>query len=408
MTKAERCEFFELSAGALAALVRDGRVSAAEVVETFLQRIEARAAGNAFITTCPEYALGRAAQKPTGPLAGVPFAVKDMFFTAGIRTTYGSALFRDHVPTRTAPAVLALERAGAILVGKANQHEFAWGVTSQNPHWGTVANPARPGRVAGGSSGGNAAALADGMCTIGLGTDTGGSVRIPAACCDVIGFKPPFDVVSTRDTLPLAPSFDTVGPMARSVRDCALVYSVLTGRPVPPPRLAGVRIGVLAPSGVEDALSRLGAIVEEARLPEPEGDPTAVFMTECAVTHLPWYPRCRDQYGPDAQVKWDAAHRVTAVEYHRGLAALRELRRQARAEPDFDLFVSPTLGMDVPPVECWEPDVRAALAHYTRRFNFLGWPAIAIGNLQLAGPDDRTVLAAALAWEQAQNGHTVG
>ena len=369
-------QILNLSASALATLVRSGQISAVEVTDTFLRRIEAHASGHAFITTCPEYALRRAAQNPSGLLAGVPFAVKDMLWTAGIRTTYGSSVFRDHVPTRTATAVRALEAAGAILVGKANQHEFAWGVTSQNPHWGTVENPIRPGRVTGGSSGGNAAALADRLCTIGLGTDTGGSVRIPAACCDVVGFKPPFGMVSARGTFPLAPSFDTVGPMARSVRDCALVYSVLTSRPVPSPRLAGLRLGVLARTGFEDELSRLGATVEEIRFPEPEHDPTAVFMTECAVTHLSWYPRYRDQYGPDAQLKWDAAHRITAVEYHRGLAALRDLRRRTRREPDVDVFVSPTLGMEPPPADCWEPDVRVVMAQYTRRFNFLGWPAI--------------------------------
>ncbi|MGA2513086.1 MAG: amidase [Candidatus Limnocylindrales bacterium] len=393
----------DLSAVELAGLVRGGQVSAVEVTEVFLRRIEERIAGHAFITTCPEYALRMAARRPVGPLAGVPLAVKDMFLTAGIRTTCGSSILRDYVPKRTAAAVRTLEAAGAILVGKANQHEFAWGVTSQNPHWGTVENPVHPGRVAGGSSGGNAAALADRLCTIGLGTDAGGSVRIPAACCDVVGFRPARGVVSTAGMFCLTTSFDTVGPMARSVRDCALIYSVLTGRPIPAPRLAGLRVGVLAPTGLEDELCRLGALVEEVRLPEPEADPMAVFATECALTHLPWFPARRDEYGPDAQAKLDAAHRVTAVDYRRGLAALRGLRRRARIHPAVDLFVSPTIGTDPPSADCWEPDVRPAMLKYTRVFSYLGWPAIAIGNLQLAGRDDATVLGAALAWEQAHD-----
>jgi aspartyl-tRNA(Asn)/glutamyl-tRNA(Gln) amidotransferase subunit A len=191
--------------------------------------------------------------------------------------------------------------------------------------------------------------------------------------------------------------------MARSVRDCALIYSVLTGRPIPAPRLAGLRVGVLAPTGLEDELCRLGALVEEVRLPEPEADPMAVFATECALTHLPWFPARRDEYGPDAQAKLDAAHRVTAVDYRRGLAALRGLRRRARIHPAVDLFVSPTIGTDPPSADCWEPDVRPAMLKYTRVFSYLGWPAIAIGNLQLAGRDDATVLGAALAWEQAHD-----
>ncbi len=400
-------ELLSLSAEALAAAVRRGEVSAVEITETFLRRIDEHAGGHAFITTCPERALERAARRPSGPLAGVPLAVKDMFDTAGLRTTYGSAIFADHVPTRTASAVRQLEAAGAIVVGKANQHEFAWGVTSQNPHWGTVANPVRPGQVAGGSSGGTAAALADRLCTIGLGTDTGGSVRIPAACCDVVGFKPPLGAVSTSGTFPLAPSFDTVGPMARSVRDCALVYALLAGRAVPPPRLAGVRVGVLEPTGHEDELTALGALLEEAVLPESQaegphaGDPMAVFLAEIAAVHRPWFPRLRDQYGPDVQFKLDAAQLVSEREAAQGRIALGELRRRARTVPAVDLVISPTLAIEPPPVDCWEPDVRAGMTRYTRPFNFLGWPTIAIGNLQIAGRDERTVLSAALAWEEA-------
>jgi aspartyl-tRNA(Asn)/glutamyl-tRNA(Gln) amidotransferase subunit A len=146
---------------------------------------------------------------------GPRLAVKDLFDTAGVRTTYGSAVFRDHVPGATATAVRLLEDAGWVSVGKTNLHEFAWGITSENPFYGDVPNPVAPGRIAGGSSGGNAAALALGSCEGALGSDSGGSVRIPAACCGVAGFKPTFGLVPIDGCFPLAPSFDHAGPMAR-------------------------------------------------------------------------------------------------------------------------------------------------------------------------------------------------
>jgi Asp-tRNA(Asn)/Glu-tRNA(Gln) amidotransferase A subunit family amidase len=288
-------------------------------------------------------------------------------------------------------------------VGKTNMHEFAWGVTSQNLHWGTVANPRLPGRVAGGSSGGTAAALADYQATIGLGTDTGGSIRIPSACCGVAGFKPAFGSIPVRGVFPLAPSFDTVGPMARTVADVALVELVLTGRPIPTPRLAGLRVGVLettgATTGVEATLQELGARLEPAELPDLDPDLMAAFAAECAVTHLAWFPSRRDDYGPDLQVKLAAAQDITAVQWQRGLAAVRVLRSQARAELDFDILLSPVMAIEPPPDDCWELDVRAAMTRWTRPFNFLGWPAIAVGRIQIAGRDREVVLGAALALE---------
>ncbi len=182
-----------------------------------------------------------------GALAGVPFAPKDLFDTAGLRTTYGSGMFREHVPTRTASAVQRLVDAGAVIVGKANLHEFAWGVTSKNPFYGTVGNPRRPGHVAGGSSGGSAAALAAGLATLSIGTDTGGSIRIPSFACGTAGFKPSHGLVPIDGCFPLAPVFDHVGPMARTMEECALALEVLADLPRPEPRLAGLRVGVLAP-----------------------------------------------------------------------------------------------------------------------------------------------------------------
>ena len=157
-------------------------------------------------------------------------AVKDLFDTAGVRTTYGSAVFSDHVPATTAEAVRLLEEAGWTTVGKANLHEFAYGVSSQNLHYGTVPNPRYPGRTAGGSSGGSAAALVVHEADAALGTDTGGSIRIPAACCGIAGFKPSYGLVPADGLFPLAPSFDHAGPMASDTAGCvALMRDLVPG-----------------------------------------------------------------------------------------------------------------------------------------------------------------------------------
>ncbi len=390
-----------LSARELAAAVNARQIHAVEIVEAALERIEAHRAGYAFITVCADEAIERAHSNPTGPLAGLPLAVKDIFDTAGIRTTYGSSFFADHVPRRTAPAVARLEAAGAIVIGKTNMHEFAWGATSQNPHYGTVANPVLPGRVAGGSSGGTAAALADHQATIGLGTDTGGSIRMPSACCGTVGFKPRLGTISVRGVFPLSPSFDTVGPMARTVDDLLLVESVLVGEPEPKPSIEDLRVGVLETTGIEVLLSDLGARVEQAELPPLDPEMMSAFSAEGAVTHISRFPGQRDRFGPDLQAKLESAQSIPAVEWQRGLAAVRKFRRVARAKLPFDLLLSPTMATEPPPDDCWELDVRGAMTRWTRPFNFLGWTAIAIGGVQIAGWSREAVLGAALALEQA-------
>src|ERR671922_1878376 len=182
--------------------------------------------------------------KPDQPAEGIPLAVKDLFDTAGITTTYGSILFADHLPAETAEAVRRAEAAGYANVGKTNLHEFAYGITSENPHFGTVPNPLAPGRIAGGSSGGSAAALAAGVADAALGSDSGGSIRIPAACCGVVGFKPTYGLVSLEGCFPLAPTFDHAGPMARTVDACEAMLRVLAPgyTPVEPPERPRVAI----------------------------------------------------------------------------------------------------------------------------------------------------------------------
>src|ERR671925_2419674 len=182
---------------------------------------------------------------PERPADGIRLAVKDLFDTAGLVTTYGSAIFRDHVPERTAKAVLRAEEAGYAVVGKTNLHEFAYGITSENPHFGDVVNPLDRGRIPGGSSGGSAAALAAGLCEAALGTDSAGSIRIPAACCGIVGFKPTHGLVPMDGCWPLAPSFDTGGPMARDVASCvALMQALVPGFESPAVGLDDLRVGV--------------------------------------------------------------------------------------------------------------------------------------------------------------------
>ena len=190
-------------------------------------------------------------------------AVKDLFDTEGLTTTYGSAIFADHVPGKTAEAVRRLEASGYANVGKTNLHEFAYGVTSMNPHFGWVPNPLAPGRIPGGSSGGSAAALAAGLADAALGTDTGGSIRIPAAYCGIVGFKPTFGLVPLDGCWPLAPSYDHAGPMARTVEECVTMLKALAPgfEPAPVPELADVRVAV---AWLDDAQEGVRQRVEAA------------------------------------------------------------------------------------------------------------------------------------------------
>ncbi len=349
-----------------------------------------------------------------GPLAGRTLLVKDLIDTEGIRTTYGSKIHADHVPSRNAPTVQRLLDAGAVLVGKANLHEYAWGTTSQNPWYGTVRNPVHPGRTAGGSSGGNAAALAAGLCEFGLGTDTGCSVRLPSACCGTVGLKTSWGLLSTEGVFPLCPTLDTVGPMAGTVADVALMWSVLAGRPVPEPRLDGLNVGLLRQAPAVDARERppgsdsaeahvarlesLGARVVEGDVPDPDGDTWAVFFHEAATSHTATYPARAEDYGENVRRKLELAQPY--LDPGRAADAYGAIDRWRGLEPDVDLYVSPVLAGDLPAEDCDELEERLTLSAFSRPFNLLGWAALAIGDLQLIAPRDETVLAAGLAWER--------
>lgn len=348
-----------------------------------------------------------------GPLAGRTLLVKDLIDTAGLRTTYGSRMHAEHVPTADAPVVERLVAAGAVVVGKANLDEFAWGVVGQNPWYGTVHNPARAGLTCGGSSAGNAAALAAGLADLGLGTDTGCSIRLPSACCGTVGLKPRWGRIPMERVHPLVPSLDTVGPMARSVADVALMWSVLTGEPVPEPRLDGLTVGLVRAAPVVGAaqtvpdspaaeahvagLQRLGARVVETRIPDPGADLWPLFHAEAAASHRDSFPSRADEYGPNCRAKLEAAQHVDPAALETAYRAMREWRRY---EPDVDLYVTPAFGIDQPPEDGDELELRATLPAFLRPINFLGWAGLAIGELQLVAPADETVLAAGLAWER--------
>jgi aspartyl-tRNA(Asn)/glutamyl-tRNA(Gln) amidotransferase subunit A len=348
-----------------------------------------------------------------GPLHGKRLLVKDLFDTAGIRTTYGSKIYADNVPARTAPTVQRLVDAGAVIVGKANLHEFAWGVTSQNPWYGTVHNPAHPGRTTGGSSGGNAAGLAAGLCDVGIGTDTGCSIRLPAACCDVVGLKSQWGRISMEGVFPLCPTFDTVGPMATSVADVALLWSVLTGDAIPEPRLDGLTIGLLTrppsvggPAAAEnrsaeqyvEQLEALGARVVETTIPEPPDDTWPLFFREAAQSHRATFPALADEYGDNVRAKLEHAQKFDPADAER---ARESVRRWRAYRPEVDLYVSPTLGAQIPAEDCDELDIRITATAFLRPFNVIGWAGLAIGDLQFVAPRDEVVLAAGLAWESA-------
>jgi aspartyl-tRNA(Asn)/glutamyl-tRNA(Gln) amidotransferase subunit A len=339
-------------------------------------------------------------------LGGAPLgrrlAVKDLFDTAGVRTTYGSAVFSDHVPSASAAAVVQLESVGWVNAGKSNLHEFAYGVTSQNLHYGVVPNPVQPGLTPGGSSGGSAAALALDLVDAALGTDTGGSIRIPAACCRIVGFKPTFGLVPTDGVFPLAPSFDHAGPMARSVGGCvALMRDLVPGFDVG--SLGSVRV---ARTWGQAAVPEFG---EQTAIEFPTAEAVSpAFMREVGDVHRELYEESGELYGENIRGKVEKCLAIGDGENAEALDARRRLRERAEEALDgFDLLLAPTLSIPPPPVDCVEVEVRAALTLFTFPFNALGWPALALPvgdtSVQIVGRsgDDALVLAAGLALEEA-------
>jgi aspartyl-tRNA(Asn)/glutamyl-tRNA(Gln) amidotransferase subunit A len=364
---------------------------------------------NAILTSLAEPLRGSG----DGPLGGRTLLVKDLIDTAGVRTTYGSKVYADHVPRRHATVVQRALDAGVTVIGKANLVEFAWGVLGSNQWYGDVRNPRHPGRTTGGSSSGNGAALAAGLCDFGIGTDTGCSIRLPAAACDVVGLKSQWGLIPMDGVYPLCPTLDTVGPMGRSVEDVGLLWSVMSGRPVPEPRLAGLTVGLLRqppeigdgrPTETSDAaeqwvdeLERLGARVVEARVPDAVADTWPFFQHEARESHRTTFPARADEYGDVMRIKLEAALQAGADAVDTGRRAVSDWRRY---EPEVDLYVSPCYAVGLPAEDADELEVRLPLTSFLRWVNLIGWAGLAIGNMQLVAPHDEVVLAAGLAWER--------
>jgi aspartyl-tRNA(Asn)/glutamyl-tRNA(Gln) amidotransferase subunit A len=393
-------ELRRLGAAEIAAAVRADRVSEREVAEAHLAAGVASKQLNAFITLTPERIGRNPRRHEDDRLAGVPVAVKDLIEVRGTRTTYGSRLYAEHISTSTAPVVARLQRAGAFVIGKTNLHEFAWGLTSQNEHWGDVRNPLYPGHTPGGSSGGSAAAVAAGLAPLALGTDTGGSVRVPAAACGLVGFKPSRGLISMAGIRPLAPSFDTVGPIARSVADCWLAGELMAGRRLPRHPFRGLRAGVIEDLPHREALHHLGLRLATVALPEPTADLAICFMAECAFSHRDTFPRLASRYGRAAREKWSTALRVRASDYLAARLALRRWRAEV-SRLGIDLLVSRVLGRPLPLQDVDEADIRTEFGRHARLANWLGWASLAYGDLMISAPDDATVLSVGLALEQA-------
>jgi aspartyl-tRNA(Asn)/glutamyl-tRNA(Gln) amidotransferase subunit A len=349
-----------------------------------------------------------------GALAGVPFAVKDVFDSAQVRTTYGSSMFATHTPAADATALRRVREAGAILVGKTQTHEFAWGVTSVNKRMGTSRNPWRPERVSGGSSGGSAVALAARLVPLAIGSDTGGSIRIPSAFCGTVGFKPTYGRVNTEGVFPLAPSLDHAGAMARTPADARLLFEAMDDhdRPVAPDRtLGGLRIGICpdlhpvppAPdvrSAFEAAVRTvgdLGAKLVELALPGAETIFPAfgvIQRAEVLRTHrrAGLYPDRRAEYGDDVRGRLESGESVTLEDYIAATATREHMRTKvAELFERVDLLLTPVSAGSPPPIGeelvfhgGREIEFRELAMTYTVPQNLMGLPACTVR----AGFDD--------------------
>ena len=444
--------------------VADGEVSPVELTSACLERIAGiDAQVNAFITVTADAAMedARVAERDvvrgeaSGPLAGVPIALKDLFDTTGVRTTAGSKFFSDRVPDRDAAVVQKLRAAGAVLLGKLNMHEWAFGVTNDNPHYGACHNPWALDRITGGSSGGSAAALAAGMCFGTLGSDTGGSIRIPASLCGVVGLKPTYGRVSLRGVVPLSWSLDHAGPMARRVSDVAILLDVIAGPDRADPGsvdvatddygarledgVSGWRIGIVADESLGDVEADVRALVRKAvdvlaaagaqieTFAAPEMTDAArlnglMTSADAAAFHRERMERAPDDFGQDVLARLrrgagygatdyaDARHQQTIL---RGTFSSWFVEHGGM----FDAVVLPTTPCAAPRITGLDAVATApVLTRLTAPFNFTGLPAMSIPcgvtpdglpvGLQIVGAPwaERRVLRVGRAYELASPG----
>jgi aspartyl-tRNA(Asn)/glutamyl-tRNA(Gln) amidotransferase subunit A len=438
-----------LTIAAAGARLRARTISSAELTDASLRAIDARNGDlRAFIRVDAREASDAARRlddelkqgRDRGPLHGIPISLKDLIDVAGVPTTAASRALADAIARTDAPIVTRLREAGVVFLGKTNLHEFALGTTSEDSAYGAVRNPRDLTRSAGGSSGGSAVAVATGMGLGSVGSDTGGSIRIPAACCGIVGFKPAFGDVSTEGVVPLSTSLDHVGPLALTVQDAAWIWAALTGRPletVVPANLSTLRLhhangyfGV-ASSDVHAAfgaalaaLTRAGAAIGTTTI---EGTDTIVKayvnigLTEAAHWHARQLDARGDLYTPPVRARLEAGRAISAVDYLDARDAQAALRGTVdRALGDADALVLPTLPITAPTLGSTDAilgpgpgstmPVRAAMLRNTQLFNLSGHPAISLPlraaplpvGLQLVGRmgDATRLLAIAAACEK--------
>lgn len=410
-----------LTVAELSQLLRDRKLSPVELTTLCLDRIERlNPILNAFVTVTADSALAQAREaeveiqkgRRRGPLHGVPLALKDLFDTAGVRTTAASAVFSDRVPNQDCEVVRRLKRAGAVLLGKLNMHEFAYGGSGVVSSFGPVRNPWSEEHIAGGSSSGSAAAVAAGMCYGALGTDTGGSIRLPAAYCGAVGLKPTYGRVSTRGVLPLSWSCDHVGPITRSVADAALVLQAIAGHDPEDPGSVDVpvtdyssalqqteplRVGIprahfyeeLDPeieSAMAAAISQIGKMASDVREVElPAASDTMVLRAEAYAYHFETVRKSPELYHPDTLRRIRSGEEISAMDYIRARRAIEEHRRSIRTLfESLDVLITPTT--PVPATRIAEllanmENLRSreiVMLRNTRPFNALGLPTISI------------------------------
>lgn len=422
-------DILNLSLSEAARLVRTGALSPVELVEASLARIAATEPRlHAFITVFDEQARKVAkameimaqAGHFLGPLHGVPIALKDNIAAQGFATTAGSRILADAVSTEDATVALRLRQAGAVFVGKLNMHEFAWGGTSANPHYGTVANPWNTSRFAGGSSGGSGAAVAARMCYGALGTDTGGSIRLPAAINGVCGIRPTYGRVSNHGIVPLAWSMDTAGPLARTAADCALMFNIIAGHdrrdattdecalddynPDLEDSIQGLRIGVIpgyfdarlqAPvhAAVSQALGVLvtmGARIVDVAIPDIDANISAqltIEATEPSTYHQQWLRARPQDYGDDVRTLLEVGELLPATHYVQAQRYRTMLRQHFLAAfRKVDVFICPTLPFTATPVGATEvviengvpEDMLGAIMRFTGIPSLTGLPALSV------------------------------
>jgi aspartyl-tRNA(Asn)/glutamyl-tRNA(Gln) amidotransferase subunit A len=450
-----------------AAQLRRGKVSPVELARSALSRIEGHNPRlNAFITVTAERALhdAQAAEreirrgKYRGLLHGIPITLKDNICTYGVRTTAGSKVLRDFVPAADAEVAKRLWNAGAILLGKTNLHEFAYGITTENPHYGATRNPWNTECIPGGSSGGSAAALAAGIGFGSVGTDTGGSIRIPAALCGIAGLKPTFARVSCDGIVPLAATLDHAGPLARSVSDLAILLDVIAAKNESrenffralraktggqkkrsklrlgwPRDYFFKRVDEEVKHAVENAVRQLekaGAQVEEIVLPHIEDSiepSTQIALAEAREYHESqgFFPARAAEYGEDVRKRLEMGSAIRAVDYLKAQQtreAVREDFRTAFARVDAIVapatpIAAPRLGQDTAKIGRESESVRSALVRMNRPANFTGFPVLSMPcgftrsglpiGMALHGPawGEAKLLSVALAYEQATEWH---